>query len=326
MPNDVTKARILIAEDELNLRHVLQLQLGAAGYEIIEAADGQAALERAREALPDLVLLDVMMPHVDGYEVCRRLRSSYLTRHIPIIMLTAKTEVDDRLEGLHGGANDYVVKPWESRELLARVRNVLEWSKQQRSANPLTGLPGNLSIEEEIRRRMGEATPFSLLQIDIDSFKSFNDYYGYARGDCAIQTLARILVDNAQLHGGSEDFVGHIGGDDFVILSRPERAERIAEDVIAAFDQAALELYDEEDRTRGYIEVPNRRHVTERFPMMSVTIALVSTDRIPVSHQAELIDIAHELKAHGKGIPGSVVVGERRMRTEGSEDAARNVA
>jgi diguanylate cyclase (GGDEF)-like protein len=322
----MSKVRILIAEDELNLREVLRLQLGAAGFEVIEAPDGETALERARELQPDLVLLDVMMPRLDGFEVCRRLRASYRTRHIPIIMLTAKTEVDDRLEGLQGGANDYLTKPWDSRELQARVRNALEWSKTQRSANPLTGLPGNLSIEEEIRRRLGDGSPFSLLQIDIDSFKSFNDYYGYARGDEAIRTLARILVEYAQRHGGTEDFVGHIGGDDFVVLSRPQRAERIAEDVIEQFDTATRALYDEVDRERGYIEVPNRRHVTEKFPFMSVTIALVSTDRIPVSHQAELIDIAQELKAHGKGIPGSVVVGERRTRTDGSEDASRNVA
>ncbi|HEY3216038.1 MAG TPA: response regulator [Candidatus Eisenbacteria bacterium] len=323
----MSKPRILIAEDETNLRDVLRLQLTVAGYEVVEAADGQAALHRVRETVPDLVLLDVMMPHLDGFEVCRRLRASYLTRHIPIIMLTAKTEVEDRLEGLHGGANDYITKPWEFRELQARVRNALEWSKQQRSANPLTGLPGNQSIDEELRRRIGEERPFALLQIDIDSFKAFNDQYGYARGDEAIRALARILVDNAQSRGGSEDFVGHIGGDDFLVLTRPERADELAEDIVAGFDRVAASLYDEVDRARGYIEVANRQHVVERFPIMSLTIALVSTDRVPASHQAELIDIANELKAHGKTIPGSVVVGERRSRSDPDPgDAAQDVA
>jgi PleD family two-component response regulator len=316
----VPKPRILIAEDELNLRQVLTLQLENAGYEVIEAEDGQVALDTAQRVCPDLVLLDVMMPQMDGYEVCRRLRASYVTRHIPIIMLTARHEEDARINGLEGGANDYVTKPWGRRELVLRIKNALEWSRQQRSASPLTGLPGNHSINEELKRRLSSGTPFAMLQIDIDFFKSFNDQYGYSRGDQAIQTLARTILDAAQKHSAGKDFVGHIGGDDFVLLTAPERAEGVGEDIIAGFNRAVRDLYDVEDRDRGYVEVPNRRHVTERFPLMSLTIALVSTDRMPVSHLAELIDVAQELKTHGKGIPGSVLVGERRARTDGGTD------
>ncbi len=322
-----SKLRILIAEDEANLREILRFQLTTAGYEVIEAEDGARAIERAREILPDLILCDVMMPHADGFQVVRDLRRSFVTRHIPIIMLTAKAELEDRLHGFDDGANDYIVKPWDFRELKARVRNALAWSQQQRAASPLTGLPGNLSIDDELRARLASRQPFALLLIDIDHFKSFNDYYGYARGDDAIRTVARIVVDQTQRHGGSEDFVGHIGGDDFVILTRPDRAEALAEDIIADFQQTVPAFYEEVDRARGYIEVANRRHVVERFPLMSLTIALVDTQRIPVTHQAELNDIAQELKAHGKSIPGSVVVGERRARSDpGGDDAQRDVA
>jgi PleD family two-component response regulator len=312
----VPKPRILIAEDERNLRQVLALQLQNAGYEVIEAEDGLAAVEMAQRVFPDLVLLDVMMPQLDGHEACRRLRASYVTRNIPIIMLTARGEEEARIAGLEGGANDYVTKPWVKKELELRIKNALEWSRQQRSASPLTGLPGNHSINEELKRRISRDAPFAMLQIDIDFFKSFNDHYGYARGDQAIQTLARIILEAAQKHGG-DDFVGHIGGDDFVLLTTPERAEEVGEDIIAGFNRAVPGLYDPEDRERGSIEVPNRQHVTERFPLMSLTIALVSTDRMPVSHLAELIDVAQELKTHGKGIPGSVLVGERRTRADG---------
>jgi diguanylate cyclase (GGDEF)-like protein len=321
----VAKQKILIAEDEINLREVLRFQLTTAGYDVVEAEDGQQAIDKARETMPDLLLLDVMMPHVDGYQVVRELRKSFLTRHIPIIMLTAKAELEDRLHGFDDGANDYIVKPWDYRELKARVRNALAWSQQQRAASPLTGLPGNLSIEEELRSRLEAGTPFALLQIDVDYFKSFNDHYGYARGDDAIRTVARILVDQAQRHGGSQDFVGHIGGDDFVIITAPERAEALAEDIVKDFDETLPKLYDEVDRARGFVEVVNRRHVIERFPVMSLTIALVNTERIPVTHRAELGDIAQELKSHGKGIPGSVVVGERRGRDE-TPGAQQNVA
>ena len=306
--------RILITEDEPHLREVLRLQLENAGYDVFEACDGMEAVEIATREVPDLVLLDVMMPLMDGYETCRRLRSQFVTRNIPIIMLTAKTSSADKVMGLEGGANDYVTKPWQVRELMLRVRNVLEWSQQQRSASPLTGLPGNASIGEEIGRRLGSGQPFTLLQLDIDQFKAFNDHYGYSRGDVAIRTLAHVLVEAAQRMGGAASFVGHIGSDDFIVMTGPEFAEDLGEEIIAQFDRQVLALYDPADRERGHIEVRNRQHQLERFPLMSVTIAMVSTERMPVSHAAQLLDIAQELKAHGKGIAGSVLVGERRRR------------
>ncbi len=319
------KSRILVAEDEPHLREVLRLQLEANGFEVMETCDGEQALKAANESLPDLALLDVMMPHLDGYEVCRRLRASYVTRHIPIILLTAKSAVSDKLTGLEGGANDYVTKPWQARELMLRIRNVLEWSRQQRAASPLTGLPGNVSINEEIKRRLGKSEPFGLLQLDIDYFKAFNDHYGYARGDQAIRRLAQILVETSSRYGGEENFLGHIGGDDFLVLTAADHSEDLAEEIIAEFNKTIGNLYDPVDRENGYVEVRNRLHNIERFPLMSLTIALVSTDRMPVSHLAQLIDIAQELKAHGKGIPGSVVVGERR-RHPSSTETQRNVA
>ena len=322
----MAKYRILIAEDEANLREILRFQLASAGYEVFEATDGAEAITSARSLLPDLVLCDVMMPNVDGFQVVQNLRKSFTTRHIPVIMLTAKAELEDRLHGLDHGANDYIVKPWDYRELMARVRNALSWSQQQRSASPLTGLPGNLSIDDEVRRRLKGETPIAFLQIDVDYFKSFNDHYGYSRGDEAIRTVARILVDQVQRYGGEDDFVGHIGGDDFVVVTRPEHAEALGESIVADFDRLSPGLYDEGDRIRGYIEVANRRHVIERFPLMSLTVALVDTERIPIRHQAELSDIAQELKAVGKGILGSVVVGERRQRDKSESPPQQNVA
>jgi diguanylate cyclase (GGDEF)-like protein len=317
----MAKDRILIIEDEPNLREILRFQLLAAGYEVIEAVDGAEGIERARSTLPDLILCDVMMPNVDGYQVVRDLRASFITRHIPIIMLTAKAEMEDKIHGLDDGANDYIIKPWDHRELRARVRNSLNWSQQQRSASPLTGLPGNLSIDEEIRRRLGLQSPLAFLQIDIDHFKSFNDFYGYARGDEAIRKVARILVDQVQKLGNQDDFVGHIGGDDFVIVTQPGNAVSLGEAIVAEFDKIAATLYDEADRIRGYVEIQNRQHVIDRFPLMSLTLALVDTQRMPIRHQAELSDIAQELKALGKGISGSVMVNERRSgeKTDGSK-------
>ena len=317
--------RILIAEDEHHLREVLRFQLEAAGFEVVAAEDGQQAVDFALEKLPDVILCDVMMPHLDGFEVTRRLRAAYATRHIPIILLTAKAEADDKVAGLQGGANDYVTKPWQHRELVLRIRNVLEWSRQQRSASPLTGLPGNISINEEIENRLNKGEPFAFLQLDIDFFKAFNDRYGYARGDQAIQSVARILIEVVQRHGEGS-FVGHIGGDDFVVLTRPDVAEDVGREILRAFDAAVPALYDPADRERGDIEVHNRRHVLEKFPLMSLTIALVRTDKMAVSHLAQLTDIAQELKAHGKSMPGSILISERRSDRDASTGSDRSAA
>ena len=308
--------RILIADDEPDIRLVLRTRLELDGFTVLEASDGAEAVRMAQDEKPDLIVLDVMMPEMDGVEVCNRLRASFDPRNIPVIMLTARAGRDDKMSGLTKGANDYITKPFDLQELSQRVRNTLDWSRQQRSASPLTGLPGNHSINDEIQRRLAEQRSFALLQIDIDHFKAFNDYYGYGRGDEAIQLLARILSESVAQLGEGEGFVGHIGGDDFVVLSSCDAAEPIGEEIIESFNTAALGLYDEEDRSRGHVDVLNRRHVVERFPLMSLTIALVSTDRVPVTHLAQLIDIAQELKAHGKGIPGSVMVGERRRRQD----------
>jgi diguanylate cyclase (GGDEF)-like protein len=296
---------------------VLRFQLEAAGFEVLTAEDGQQAVDQAMEKLPDVILCDVMMPYLDGFEVTRRLRAAYATRHIPIVLLTAKAEAEDKVNGLAGGANDYVTKPWQHRELVLRIRNVLEWSRQQRAASPLTGLPGNLSINGEVESRLAKGEPFAFLQLDIDFFKAFNDRYGYARGDQAIQSVARILLEVVQRHGDAS-FVGHIGGDDFVVLTRPDIAEEVGREILQAFDAAVPALYDPADREKGHVEVHNRRHVLERFPLMSLTIALVATDRTPVSHLAQLTDIAQELKAHGKSMPGSVLIKDRRSPDESS--------
>ena len=310
--------RILIADDERDIRVVLRTRLEQEGFTVLEAADGAEAVSMAQDQVPDLIVLDVMMPQMDGVEVCNRLRASFTTRHIPVIMVTALAGREDKLAGLVKGANDYVTKPFEMRELVQRVRNTLEWSRQQRSASPLTGLPGNASIDDEIKRRFASEKPFAMLQADIDYFKAFNDHYGYSRGDVAIQTLARILLEEGQRHG-ERTFVGHIGGDDFVMLTEPQLAEKIGRGVLAAFDRAVPTFYDPEDLQRGYVEVQNRLHVPERFPLMSLTLSLVITDQLPGAHLAQLADRAQELKARGKGIAGSVLVSERRSIAGGSE-------
>ncbi len=313
--------RILVAEDDPNLRHVIQLQLEDAGYEVTTAEDGVKTLEHVRERAPDLILLDVMMPRMDGYEVCRRLKSNFYTSRIPIIMLTARSSSSDKVQGLEYGANDYLTKPYVLKEMLARVKGLLQWSKTERESNPLTGLPGNTSIEKETSSRINDGKRFALVYCDIDNFKAFNDYYSYKRGDEAIKMLADILVRAVEELGTKDDIVGHIGGDDFVYVTSPDRAELIGQQIAAEFNQRVVFLYNESERRQGYLEVQDRRGQRERFPFMSITVAVFSSDTHKVTHFAQVIDIVTQVKAYGKSIPGSVVVKERRTEQQKISEA-----
>jgi diguanylate cyclase (GGDEF)-like protein len=250
---------------------------------------------------------------MDGYEVCRKMREDFGLSQIPVIMLTAKGDQRDKITGLEGGANDYLVKPYSNDELLLRVRNVLEWNIKQREANPLTGLPGNTAIERELIKRIASGVPYAFLYIDIDNFKGFNDYYGYQKGDEIIGFLASILRRTIDKLGTKDDFIGHIGGDDFVMVTAPVRAEIMAKYIMDEFDKGAMLLLNEDDVKRGYLEVRDRQGQLKRIPVMSVTMALVISTDNRIEHFAEINDIATSLKEYGKRIKGSVVVKERRQ-------------
>ena len=309
-------AKILVVEDEAPLRAVLQLALRnapGADYDVRTAEDGVQALEEVRRDPPDLILLDVMMPGMDGYEVCRVLKDGPLTSGIPVIFLTALAGEDDRLKGLEAYADDYIAKPFSPAEVLIRVRNQLRTRRAQLQSNPLTGLPGNILIEAELSRRIAAGQKFAFVMVDIDRFKSYNDYYGYARGDTVIRYLASMLRTEVGRHGSPGDFIGHIGGDDFVVITRPDCAMALGNAIKERFDGEVGSLYDEADRRRGFITVISSRQggVTD-FDLMSITIVSVTNLHHQVRHSAQVSDMAKEVKKRGKAMKGSVVLPERR--------------
>jgi diguanylate cyclase (GGDEF)-like protein len=304
--------RILVVEDDPDLRKILKAVLLREGYQVQEAGDGEDALRVVDAAHPDLILLDVMMPRMDGRQVCQRLKANQRTSQIPIIMLTAMSETEDRVRGLDIGANDYITKPYEQRELLMRVRNLLDWGRLQRDANPLTGLPGNQRIESQLARRIACQEPFVFMYLDLDHFKAYNDYYSYQKGDQVIRVLSLILRDVVENNGSSDDFVGHIGGDDFVVIVHPDYAEAIGEEILERFDREVPMLYNAVDRARGHIETSNRQGEVQRYPLMTLTIAAVSNQIREITHVAQVSDIAAELKRFGKEQHRSVMIWDRR--------------
>lgn len=319
------KARILIADDEPHIRRILQFLLEQEGFEVHMAEDGEEAWKAVASFQPDLVLLDVMMPRMDGFAVLEIVRAGFETARLPVILLTAKGEEQDKVRGLAGGANDYIVKPFNHDELLLRVTNLLEATRREREANPLTGLPGNRAIDREIQDRIATGQEFGFMYIDMDRFKSFNDKYGYSRGDRAISFLAGVLVGITQKYGSGKDFVGHVGGDDFVVVTTSKDAERLARRIIHEFDEGKEDLHDEEDFKNGYLEIESRNGQVERFPLVTLTLALVSECQGRFEHPAQLSDTMVELKRFGKMKPHSVVVKERRSTDNNPELITINV-
>ena len=308
----MTRECILIVDDEADIRDVLHLTLEGEGYETVEAANGEEALEQIQRFSPHLILLDFKMPRMDGREVCQMLKKDILLQHIPIIMLTSRGDVTDKIEGIDAGADDYMVKPFEPTELAARVRMILRRTARALDANPLTKLPGNASILEELQARLQKGKPLAVCTIDLDKFKAFNDTYGFARGDELLKATARILLSTMRELGTKEDFLGQIGGDDFVLLTIPSCVDPICRRIIDEVSRTAPSLYDEEDQKRGYIEATDRDGKTRLFPLLTISIAVVTNTQRRFTHVAEIVQIGAELKEWVKARGGNRFVKDRR--------------
>ena len=303
---------VLVVDDDPDVARFVEVNLRSAGYDVTVASDGEEALERALELRPDLVLLDVMMPKLDGFEVAQRLRRDPRTSSSSIIMLTAKALSADKVLGLSSGADDYIIKPFDPVELLARVKGTLRRAREMRALSPLTGLPGNIRIQEEIRRMVSEGLPFAILYADLDHFKAYNDHYGFVRGDRAIQMLASLVTEIAHEVAGPTGFVGHVGGDDFVLIVPPEAAEEAAARTVKDFDENVPLLYDRIDAERGFVEVEDRRGSPVRFPLLTISIGVASTANRTFSHFGEAVTVATEMKQVAKREAGSSYAIDRR--------------
>jgi diguanylate cyclase (GGDEF)-like protein len=303
--------RILVVDDDRDIARFVELNLSLEGFDVEVAHDGERALEMATANPPDLILLDVMMPVVDGVEVVRRLRAQSSTASIPVVMLTAKSLSADKVVGLTAGADDYIVKPFDTLELVARVRTTLRRTADVRSVSPLTGLPGNHRIDIEIASRAHSGLPYAVCHVDLDEFKSFNDAYGFLRGDDLLLVLAGVLQQEASRATDPPAFVGHVGGDDFVVVCTPEQAEPLCQAVLTAFDAAVPAHYDADDRERGYLEVNDRRGELRRHGLVSVSIGVASHVSGERDHRA-VVAAATEMKAVAKTQEGSVIAVDRR--------------
>ncbi len=304
--------RILIADDDKSMCQILQVLLQSQGYEVLLAHDGYELLRIAQEYPLDLILVDLMMPAMDGYEAIRQIRNDTRTSYLPILILTARSNPDEVVTGFESGADDYIIKPFDIDELLARIKRHLWRAAQRPVYSPLTGLAGNVLLTEELKYRIKSNEPFALLYIDLDNFKAFNDVYGFARGDRMIRLLADVLLTGVSRYQHKQDFIGHIGGDDFAIITTPDILHPLCTTLIEQFDACVHKLYDPEDIQRGYLQSVDRQGVLRQFPITSISIGVVTNCHRSFTDYEEVSRIATEMKQYAKTRTGSVYEVDQR--------------
>lgn len=306
-------SRVLVVDDDQDILTFVRMHLVVEGFEVTVSRTAERALAAIDALLPDVVLLDVLLPDLSGLDVCRRLRSQRRTAALPIIMVTAKGEPGDRVVGLLAGADDYMTKPFDLMELTARVRSLLRRNAEMRAVSPLTGLPGNHRIDVEIAGRVRAGLPFAVCYFDLDSFKAFNDIYGFLRGDQMIGLLAEVLATVASEVGDPQPFIGHIGGDDFVVVCRPDQAEPLGQRAITLFDTARYDHFEPQDVARGALEVADRQGIRQRHPLTAVSVGVALSERRAFTDHRQIVEVAAEMKSVAKRTVGSSMAVDRRV-------------
>lgn len=310
MLNEATEASILILTYDSELRKYLNSLLEGEGYKVCLSDKEETVLKELSDRKTDLLILDSIK--VNANEICKKVRDSFILRHIPVILLVEKENTIGKIKGIYAGADDYVEKPVEAGEILTRIKASLLRAKRDLNANPLTRLPGNVSILKEIEKRIKEKSHFCAAYADLDKFKEHNDYYGFEWGDKAIKHTASVISGALKEVGTPHDFLGHIGGDDFIFITDWTSIRKVCEKIIEDFNKTITSFYKKEDLERGYIITRNRKKETVHVPVLTISIGVATNELRPLEHVGKVIQIVSELKTYVKTLSGSSYMIDRR--------------
>jgi diguanylate cyclase (GGDEF)-like protein len=336
----VGKSKILIVDESLQDLRIHAATLRNQGYEVFCARGAEDTLMTLESMIPDLFLIDTQMQNRGGYELCRRLKQNPAWRNIPVIFITDHRTADNIDLGYEAGGVDYIVKPCHLNEFLSRVRTQIKLYQLVRQneemqaiaidANPLTRLPGNNSIQKAIQKAIDEHQDVGIIHTDLDNFKAFNDAYGFIIGDDVLIFNAEILHTALRKICNGQGFLGHIGGDDFVVMLPAEKMLAYGEEVVKSFDEGAKSFYNDEDRRQGYIVSVDRQGNICHFPITSISMGGMFLRDYWFTRYVEVAEVCAEVKHKAKTITGSNLFVDRREATppplgtpvEGSSGAA----
>ena len=288
-------ARLLVVEDDIDIANMLKIYFTSLQYDVDVANRGRDALEKTKHVLPHLIVLDIMLPDIDGYEVCRNLRTSMRTSHIPVIFLTQKDERSDKLQGLELGADDYITKPFDIEELKLRVQGAIRRSERESLTDPRSGLPAGRLIEEQLRRIIREKD-WALLDVRVNNFEAFKDVYGFVAGDDVVRFAAMMIGEVVDELGTTNDFIGHAGGDNFIINTTNEAAPNIRQRLKERFANEVQSHYNFIDRQQGFIQAPKAESGVEKVGFMYFSAGLVSPSLQSFADIREITELAAEAR------------------------------
>jgi DNA-binding response OmpR family regulator len=288
-------ARLLVVEDDVDIANMLKIYFTGLQFDVDVANRGSEALERTKQVLPHLIVLDIMLPDIDGYEVCRTLRTSMRTSHIPVIFLTQKDERSDKLQGLELGADDYITKPFDIEELKLRVTGAIRRSERESLTDPRSGLPAGRLIEEQLRRIIREQD-WSLLDLRINQFDSFKDVYGFVAGDDVLRFATMLIGEVVDELGTPGDFIGHAGGDNFIIITTNEAAPALKQRLKDRFAAEVQTHYNFIDRQQGFIQATNAEGGMDKVPFMTLVIGMISPNEQSFADIREITELAAEAR------------------------------
>jgi PleD family two-component response regulator len=297
------KSRLLVVEDDLDIGNMLKIYFSGMDFDVDVAVRGSDALERTKQVLPHLIVLDIMLPDIDGYEVCRNLRTNMRTSHIPVIFLTQKDERSDKLQGLELGADDYITKPFDIEELKLRVTGAIRRSERESLTDPRSGLPAGRLIEEQLRRVIRE-TGWALLDARINAFEPFKDVYGFVAGDDVLRFTAMMIGEVVDEHGSTSDFIGHAGGDNFIIITNEGKAAAIKARLKERFAQEVQTHYNFMDRQQGFMQAPASDGTTVKVPFMTMSVGVVSPSEHSFADIREITELAAEARRQDSATGG----------------------
>lgn len=297
------KARLLIVEDDIDIGNMLKIYFAGMDFDVDVAVRGSDALEKTKHALPHLIVLDIMLPDIDGYEVCRNLRTNMRTSHIPVIFLTQKDERSDKLQGLELGADDYITKPFDIEELKLRVQGAIKRAERESLTDPRSGLPAGRLIEEQLRRIIREKG-WALLDARVNEFEPFKDVYGFVAGDDVLRFAAMLINEVVDEAGSASDFIGHAGGDNFIIITTEDKAAAIKTRLKERFDKEVQTHYNFIDRQQGFVQAPSPDGSTVKVPFMTLSVGVVSPSENSFADIREITEMAAEARRQDNGAGG----------------------
>ena len=295
----------MVVDDDPEIVQILEVNFSHANFEVISARNGAQVLKKASKEKPDIILLDALLPDLGSFEICQRLKESEQTSSIPVIIIGTEGESEDKMASVICEADHYITKPFYPNDVVALVENYFKRMERDKNTNPLTGLPNQIQVNNEVSCLIEQNKTFAALYVDIDDLRAFNRVYGFAQGDRAIQLLGEILREAVRLFGNPDDLVGHLGGDNFVIVTTTPKARMLCQRTIRDFDSRIRTLYNQKDLEKGYIEYEGQLGQMEQCSVMTLSIAVITNESQAFHHYLQVVEAATQLIEHLRRFSGS---------------------